>query len=158
MTMESSTEILRRLLDERGVEWRDTGKRLNVGNGVRIPIQTEYEQSCGGRWSTVTEALSGTLTVNNLTPEQAIAATLGDSDAVAFCKRVESATKEREPLTLFGVDYEARGECEIETTENWLLAEQYHRCKHCGAFFAVLDASGDIPPCVCPNCGKAVKR
>lgn len=51
-----------------------------------------------------------------------------------------------------------RGECEIETKENWLPAEQYHRCKHCGAFFAVMDASGDIPPCVCPNCGKAVKR
>ena len=73
----SASEKLRELLDERGVEWRDTGKRLNMGNGVRIPIQTEYEQSCGGRWSTVTEALSGTLTVNNLTPEQAIAATLG---------------------------------------------------------------------------------
>ena len=51
-----------------------------------------------------------------------------------------------------------RGECEIETTENWLPAERYHRCKNCGAFFAVMDASRDIPPCVCPNCGKAVKR
>ena len=50
------------------------------------------------------------------------------------------------------------GECEIETTESWLPAERYHRCKYCGAFFAVMDASGDIPPCVCPNCGKAVKR
>jgi hypothetical protein len=119
-----------------------------------------------------------------------------DSDAVAFCKRVERAAKERASLELFGVSYEAvdnepfcetvyrwlhgdapgecrecadgkyaelvamagRGECEVETTENWLPAEQYHRCKHCGAFFAVMDASGDIPPCVCPNCGKAVKR
>lgn len=62
------------------------------------------------------------------TPEQAVAATLGS------------------------------GECEIETTENWLPAERYHRCKHCGAFFAVMNASGDIQPCVCPNCGKAVKR
>ena len=122
----TATDELRRLLDERGVEWQDTGKRLTVGNGVRIPIQTEYEQSCGGRWSTVTEALSGTLNVNNLTPEQAIYATLG------------------------------RGTCQIETTESWLPAERYHRCKHCGAFFAVLDASGDIPPCVCPNCGAKV--
>lgn len=68
------------------------------------------------------------LIIDNATPEQAIAATL------------------------------ERGECEIETTENWLPAEMYHRCKHCGAFFAVLDASGDIPPCVCPNCGRKVKR
>lgn len=50
------------------------------------------------------------------------------------------------------------GECEIETTESWIPAERYHRCKHCGAFFAVMDASGDIQPCVCPNCGKVVKR
>ena len=32
-----------------------------------------------------------------------------DSDAVAFCKRVERAAKERKPLTLFGVNYEAVG-------------------------------------------------
>lgn len=60
------------------------------------------------------------------TPEQAIDATLG------------------------------RGECEVETTENWLPAERYHRCKSCGAFFAVLNASGDIAPRVCPNCGRRV--
>lgn len=50
------------------------------------------------------------------------------------------------------------GECEVETTEGRLPAGRYHRCRYCGAFFAVMDASGDIPPCVCPNCGKAVKR
>jgi hypothetical protein len=50
------------------------------------------------------------------------------------------------------------GECEVETTENWLPAERYHRCKNCGAFFAVMNATGDISPCVCPNCGRAVKR
>jgi hypothetical protein len=49
-----------------------------------------------------------------------------------------------------------RGECEIETTENWLPAERYHRCKECGAFFAVLDASHDVPPRYCPNCGRRV--
>ena len=70
----------------------------------------------------------GLLVVDMLTPAQAIAATLGS------------------------------GECEIETTENWLPAERYHRCKHCGAFFAVMNASGDIQPCVCPNCGRKVKR
>ena len=48
------------------------------------------------------------------------------------------------------------GTCHVETTENWLPAERYHRCKYCGAFFAVLDANGDIPPRVCPNCGRKV--
>ena len=48
------------------------------------------------------------------------------------------------------------GTCQIETTENWLPAERYHRCKECGAFFAVLDASHDIPPRYCPNCSRKV--
>lgn len=60
------------------------------------------------------------------TPAQAIAATLG------------------------------RGECYIETTDNWLPAMCYHRCTTCGAFFAVIDASGDIAPNCCPNCGRKV--
>ena len=50
------------------------------------------------------------------------------------------------------------GTCEIKTCECWFPAGMYHRCKNCGAFFAVMDASSDIPPCVCPNCGKAVRR
>lgn len=50
------------------------------------------------------------------------------------------------------------GTCEIETCERWFPAGCYHRCKNCGAFFAVMDASSDILPYVCPNCGKAVKR
>ena len=62
-----------------------------------------------------------------VTPEQAVEATLG------------------------------RGTCQIETTENWLPAERYHRCKECGAFFAVLDASHDIPPRYCPNCGRKIE-
>ena len=75
---------------------------------------------------TATESMDGTLIVSGLTPQQAIDATLG------------------------------RGECHVETTESWLPAERYHRCKNCGAFFAVLDASSDIPPRVCPNCGRRV--
>lgn len=118
-----ATEVLRRMLDERGVEhsdftsayrlstrWQDSSRRV-------IEHQLRKDADIGDMGI-----------VRNLTPEQAIAATLG------------------------------RGECEIETTENWLPAERYHRCKHCGAFFAVMNASGDIQPCVCPNCGRKVKR
>ena len=46
--------------------------------------------------------------------------------------------------------------CQLETTENWIPAERYHRCKKCGAFFAVMDASRDIQPRFCPNCGAKV--
>lgn len=118
-----ATEVLRRLLDERGVEWT-----ANDGEYVK--------ETC---WTYMGELTAAFAEYNDgttrfacdtwcFTPAQAIAATLGS------------------------------GECEIETTENWLPAERYHRCKHCGAFFAVMNASGDIQPCVCPNCGKAVKR
>ena len=121
----ASTERLRKLLDERGIEHFDYDK------GGRT--QTQWEAPDGKRYFTYgtynNPAKTAKLVISWFpTPEQAIAATLGN------------------------------GECEIETTESWLPAERYHRCKHCGAFFAVMDASGDIPPCVCPNCGKAVKR
>ena len=124
----SATEELRRLLDERGVEWG------NVRNdGSKSDHLTEWEFEGIQSYAVATEySIGGGLSLEThrhyLTPEQAIAATV------------------------------RRGECEIETTENWLPAERYHRCKHCGAFFAVMNASGDIQPCVCPNCGRKVKR
>jgi hypothetical protein len=115
----SAIDELRRLLDERCVEWWDSRY------GEQIVFQSD-----GVTWFANDGCRDGMLEFSTIliTPEQAIAATLG------------------------------RGECEIETTENWLPAERYHRCKNCGAFFAVMNATGDIPPCVCPNCGKAVKR
>lgn len=223
----SATDELRRMLDERGMEWTAVHDSctcwfMPVGDqmhgGFRVPVR--YDD---------------TLHIECvMSPTQAIAATLDCSDAVAFCKRVEKAVNNREPLELFGVQYEpvgnepfcetverwlngdapkecrectegkyaelsamtlgcvdkgipqgdggnldqsqvdwlrlmpdgwdgtpptlGCGECEIETTENRLPAERYHRCKFCGAFFAVLDASGDIPPCVCPNCGRKIRK
>ena len=111
----SATDVLRRMLDELGVEWdygiTGAGTTRFAANGVDL---------------TFTPMRDGIVCSTILTPEQAIAATLG------------------------------RGTCHVETTENWLPAERYHRCKHCGAFFAVLDASGDIPPRVCPNCARKV--
>lgn len=73
-----ATEELRRLLDERGVEWRDT----KIGKG----FITVFEHD-GITWI-VTEHSSGRLSVkgcvkptqghyDGMTPEQAIAATLG---------------------------------------------------------------------------------
>jgi hypothetical protein len=113
----SATDELRRLLDERGVEYEDS-ELIDT-----MTYYTEWGGNDGGDGANVyVEYTDGTvLRMFDATPEQAIAATLG------------------------------RGECEIETCETWLPAERYHRCKHCGAFFAVMNASGDIPPCVCPN-------
>ena len=80
----TATDELRKLLDERGVEWRDTGARVYDMYNNPHSYRTEYELS-DGRWTTATEALSGTLNVNNLTPEQAVAATLGSGT----CKPTE---------------------------------------------------------------------
>jgi len=116
----SATEVLRRLLDERGVEYGGS-------DAVVYFADKRGYKACA--YDAPRRYGDGVLCVcHTATPEQAIAATLGND------------------------------ECEIETTENWLPAERYHRCKHCGAFFAVMNASGDIQPCVCPNCGKKVKR
>lgn len=126
----SATDELRRLLDERGVKYfkHEDGEPLRKLEKAGEPATSWH---MGGA-SVCAVPIEGSdlfdLWIDHCTPEQAIAATLG------------------------------RGECEVETTENWLPAERYHRCKNCGAFFAVMNATGDIPPCVCPNCGKAVKQ
>lgn len=54
------------------------------------------------------------------------------ADAVAFCKRVESAVKERKPLELFGVNYEAVGdEPFCETVTRWLNGDAPQECLEC---------------------------
>jgi hypothetical protein len=67
--MTSSTELLRRLLDERGVKWWPLGSDMTecVVDGVRI----KYRQV--GRGLIVSACTEGTVK-----PEQAIAATLGN--------------------------------------------------------------------------------
>lgn len=125
----SATERLRKLLDECGVEWKRKRGRKHDGTEWHDQFGVYAEAVQEYSWDGF-EHPEGKLLVRRgmgyLTPEQAIVATLG------------------------------AGTCKVETTENWLPAERYHRCKHCGAFFAVLDASGDIPPRVCPNCGRRV--
>lgn len=114
-----ATDELRRLLDERGAEWwEEDGHTLWYGESIHHAASAFSSFMFGENDKVHLSAM--------VTPEQAIAATLG------------------------------AGTCQVETTENWLPAERYHRCNHCGAFFAVLDASGDIPPHCCPNCGRKV--
>lgn len=117
----TATDELRRMLDERGIEYR-------VYDEPDESIICTCWEACGFLWDADDREERIYLSADRLiTPEQAIAATLGT------------------------------GTCQVDTTENWLPAERYHRCKHCGAFFAVLDASGDIPPRFCPNCGRRIE-
>lgn len=64
--MTSATDELRRLLDERGVEWE---RGLPTETIVRVPIDTLYVERPDGRMHVYFRSY--------LTPEQAIAATLG---------------------------------------------------------------------------------
>lgn len=64
--MESSTKILRRLLDERGVEYRTDGH-----------MQTWWEFGADGRAFAVSDGRAVCLAVTGAAPEQAVAATLG---------------------------------------------------------------------------------
>lgn len=73
--MESSTECLRRLLDERGVEWWPSDERWNadvITHWYAGLLEWTAIEGEDGLW--VNAGVAGH---NSLTPEQAIAATLG---------------------------------------------------------------------------------
>lgn len=141
----TATDELRRLPDERGVEWKawDGVHPITVWHDETYLYEfVEYRLVNGAKQVNGCPSDNDghcelTIKVFNCTPEQAIAATLGSCNCSDNCTNGERTET-----------------CHIETTENWLPAERYHRCTHCGAFFAVLDASSDIPPRVCPQLWK----
>ena len=122
MTDSNATELLRKLLDERGMEWKAGFKNVTwIGDWCFV----EYDN---GKLAATCEP--------TLTPEQAVAATLG------------------------------AGECEIENCIDEALQEhnaQQQHCLACNDWFVLyaVDEDGwtyDVKPNFCPNCGKAVKR
>ena len=119
--MTSATEKLRRLLDERGVEWAE------YGDGYTLLRH-------GGREYTVQPNICNRLIVTNLTPEQAIAATLG------------------------------AGTCTADETETWeCVCDQIGRygkrvtvhvmeCSECGHTYEHVNGDYEF----CPHCGRRV--
>jgi DNA-directed RNA polymerase subunit RPC12/RpoP len=76
MAAMTSTDELRRLLDERGVEYKSHYLNTSWYAGMKLYMATDD--------------MDGTLTVDNLTPEQAIAATLGAlPDRHSYEQRIE---------------------------------------------------------------------
>ncbi len=77
----TATDVLRRLLDERGVEW---GNIRNDGSESDYLTEWQFENNQGKaiaiEWA-VGSGLSVEIHRYHLTPEQAIAATLGATDA-----------------------------------------------------------------------------
>ena len=149
----NTTEELRRLLDERGVEWVE-----------------DHDRTCwmaGGTYHSAYVNLSGNLIVTNLTPQQAIDATLGqeewyDEDGILHIRchrlpeRIEVTLPDdrgREVYSARVYTFERRGEChpvpvysfDGETTEHYCDS-----CSECEAEWM------DDDPNFCPYCGAKV--
>lgn len=96
--MTSATEELRRLMDERGVEWTD--KVEDLGLTIAGFADTRWDAN-GFKWcyiesgGTATLASCRPIEIKGCTPEQAIAATLGsDASAARIADRLRSTADE----------------------------------------------------------------
>lgn len=121
--MSSATDELRRLLDERGAEWMD--------DSYAQLWCTVWHGQDGKQWR-MTENQSGMLTelkAWQVTPEQAIAATLGNTRTERTCHNA-----------------------------SYRLDESRFHCSVCGFGCWVRDVSDgrDKLPNYCPNCGAKV--
>ena len=135
--MESSTKILRRLLDERGVEWTE---------GIARPELTQVRVD--GKVVKFHPWQPNTLKVSlfDLTPEQAIAAALGPL--------TERTAKDSEK------DSDRCGTCRAEETDTWeCVCDQIGRygkkvtihimeCSACGQTFEHVNGAYEY----CPHC------
>jgi len=121
---ESATEELRRLLDERGAEWIEL-----VGHPVVVGTAWYDRDGCScAALEHADDVPDGMLSVHaNLTPEQAIAETLG------------------------------AGTCEVDATIKWDWDRCEPYWEHelsCGHTVTTMEPE---PPHYCPNCGRRVE-
>jgi len=136
--MTSATERIRAMLDERGVEWWQKKRHTcwKVSKGQEVEMWRAWEAPDG----------SLTLKVDyiyGMTPEQAIAATLGATDA--------KPTQE-----------ESSGTCEADETDTWecvrddlggygkTMTVHVMECTECGHVYE--HVNGDYE--YCPRCGR----
>lgn len=168
----TATEELRRLLDERGVEWVDTGDGSTL-----IPAQTAMNVAWDvNRWPSGKD-MGDCLWVQNrhpLTPEQAIAATLGEVragssrfeltaeqvrkaiyDCSAFAS-YDGRTLHASGIRLHSVTDELNaalggGECEqvLIDCDDGLMPPFTAHCSKCGTEWG-------FTPKFCPECGAKV--
>ena len=150
----TATEVLRRLLDERGVEYEggERSVRWRDRNGVMMQAFPLADGELG-------------MDVWSCTPEQAIAATLGSSSCTNNCtngERTETCKLNNFADVPFSVDYDIEGYDMDSSRDYATLAE----CSSCGAYVIVppsyhhvLTCDGDEvyqPYLFCPNCGAKV--
>lgn len=153
----SVTERLRKLLDERGVKYGESTQSNTTF------FRFDYRDSCGDYLHTI--AITGACISaysDYLTPEQAIAATLGGGKLTA--EQVREVVEEH--MHDFGNDWQAIAD-ELNTTlENETcryvqsLASNGWAdwtCDSCGNVVN-LDVHVEFDYNYCPECGKAVKQ
>lgn len=174
----SATEELRRLLDERGVEWRDSSNE-NVLHTTWNNMNCWFIEFQDG-WTAWGMSMHGT-------PEQAIAATLGEVRAGS--SRFElTAEQVRELIEhnsyhvsgnmreFFNGAYEeiadelnaalGGGDCEFVIEDNMNetegMGDVWFRCTNCGTTFDYYADDWLMKQNYCPHCGfkirKAVER
>ena len=130
----SATDELRRLLDDRGVEWDE------YGDGYTLLRH-------GGREYTVQPNVCNRLIVTNLTPEQAIAATLGScncssSERTGTCHNISKVMDEH------GQARFACSECGAWIDSRMLWNPEYRNGESPWVSGCKLN--------FCPNCGRRV--
>ncbi len=123
----TATDELRRMLDERGVEWKAPAS---------YDGSTKYDTIVDGYWFHEND---GKITVHYLTPEQAITAALGDSDVTA-ARQDDAGT-----CTLGKV-------CDGYL---YFMAHWCSECGTRFAFRAI-GSGKNARPNYCPNCGRKV--
>ena len=165
----TAADELRRLLNERGVEWEDGGEGLTI-----IPAQDGVPRA----WEVNTwpsgKDMGDCLWVQNrhpLTPAQAIAATLGDVPRLPYFWTADGAlhielTRLPESISVRLSDQRDRevgstrtwqythgsGTCHMEYCDEWSGDELYpteaYVCSACS--YVTVDGK----PNYCPNCGR----
>ena len=166
----SATDELRRLLDERGVEW---------DYGIGGAYTTEF--SANGVMLNFRDWGDGVICSTILTPEQAIAATLGPREQPSYDELIEALRRDWDieaswdglrrfwyvGLTDEGVrkrdEREATlgsGTCHPIISDNLTESEgtgdAWADCSECGQLLFVLTDPSSKPPNYCPNCGAKV--
>lgn len=159
------TDKLRALLDEMGVEWQDfDGEPTWMDSDGRMHY-ARYEFTFNGP--------TDELTVYHLTPEQAIAATVGADYGIAFAPTLERPPETMVGETVFDAEGNAIGwitsatvgvgACHMrlayeEEDADGCIWPDHYECDACGAKVNGIMSFYDteIPPRFCPNCRREV--
>lgn len=163
----TATDDLRRLLDERGVEWEEHDGAIERRTVYMTPNGWCYVSTANDKWLSYVE-------YHDMTPEQAVAASLGAEDAYTR-EDVEGAFVSGYSLGSLPVGSDPQWDQNEQTVDEhmaefgWVRKEgpgtchetvidHYWRgCGSCGYIWEFMYGIGKCErPLYCPNCGRRV--